>query len=67
MPKAINAKHLFGEDLKWCFAFESKLETIRILCIVGSALTEKGRKHKRNLEQYVITNGDNYLQLINNI
>ncbi len=68
MSKAYNAafngtKQLLGEDLNWCFAFESKVETLRILNIVGSALTDKGRQHKRDLEAYVSANGDRYLRL----
>jgi hypothetical protein len=70
MSKAYNVafnrkKQLLGEDLDWCFSFENKLETLRILNIIGSALTDKGRQHKKQLEKWIETNCDRYLQLTN--
>ncbi len=59
----VQKKKLWGKDLDWCFDFENKLETIKILNIVGAALTDKGRQHKKELEQYIQANSDKYFEL----
>ena len=55
---------LLGADLDWCFSFESKVETLRILNIIPeSSLTDKGRKSKVDLQKWIDENTDKYLTL----
>jgi|JI6StandDraft_1071083.scaffolds.fasta_scaffold234311_2 hypothetical protein len=63
MSKAYRCPNLFGEDLKFCFDFEGKLESIRIMNIVGNCLNEKSRRRKKELESYIKENGNKYSKL----
>lgn len=50
-------------NLDWCSAFENKLETFRILNIIGTSLTEKGEQTKKDLQKWIDDNMDKYLSL----
>jgi len=68
MSKAYNAAFhrkngLKGENLQWCWDFENKVESLKILNIIGNSLTEKGRKAKAELQEYVSQHGERYLDL----
>lgn len=54
---------LMGKDLEWCSLFEGRLETLRILNLIGEALTDKGRKNQRELQKWIEDNGQKYLEL----
>lgn len=56
-------KQLFNKELEWCSQFESRVETLKVLNIIGDALTDKGRATKRDLEKWISENADKYLEL----
>lgn len=62
--ETITRKQLTIADINWCFDFESKTETLRVLNIIGEALTEKGRRIKKELETWINKNSDKYLTLM---
>ena len=51
---------LRGENADWCFDFENKVETLRILNIADSNPSET----KKKLQDYIKTNGEKYNQLV---
>jgi hypothetical protein len=53
------------KNIDWLSNYESRVETLRILNIIGSSLTDSGRKAKRELENWITKNADKYLELLN--
>lgn len=54
---------IIGTDLDFCIEFESRIETLRVLNIIGESLTEKGREMKRQLTEWIEANSDKYLTI----
>lgn len=51
------------KDFEFVNKFESMIETLNVLNIIGNALTEKGRTERKNLEKWIEENAGRYLEL----
>lgn len=56
-------KQLNAAELSFCSKFESVVESVRIMNIIGDSLTAKGLAEKKRAEEWVNKYSDKYLTI----